>query len=920
MAASSRLPAAVSQRSFPLCPREVGLAGIVTLLGIALRWGALSQVTLAHFDEGIYASNVWFGSESDYAYPARHLYAPPLVPALIELSISLGGATGSAPLLPGLICGCLLVPLVWWVGRQWFGPAAGLIAGTLAALSGPHAYFSRTALTDAPLCLFLTAAVYLGGEWIQRGGSRRWLAAATCAALSWWTKYNGWLPLAIWSSAVVPWLLFRLGGMVAWGAVKHVSRETAGVLDGSARRAGRGDSVVGQVPEGGNPQEKSSNLAQPGWGVVLKPVSQTIVATGVAPVSRETNSEVPPVRGVSRETVSLGGTDSPRAQSVSRETGPKTPAGDATSPLGNTDKAPHPGNLAFLRSQLADPAPVSSSAPLTFQSEGSVPTGMPDSVSRGTAQPSTPAAAPTTGSDPTTAGDGCGQPAPKGTEGLRNAGIAVALPSIQDALGWKGEPTVACTSQTPSPAINLARVSRETTATPPTCSSGPASRECELAPAAAAQSHKEFPHEEKSIQPTPIAPPGNGVGLESADSAGSRISEASSSRAAAEVPPSRFTRLGPGFVSHETSKSPAVGRVVGRVFLLLTLAIGLWLPCLWGLESLGGYRVVAANHRRYLVGWSGMMSSVVRQFEALMFLEDFPSRFAWLLGLSLLWINSPRRTVPVWGWSILAAGGLCFGTLPITFLVAIALLVCLVRPAGRSRWGELPIWLLLSWWLSLTLATPGYTPYPRLTLPWLVASWLAAGAWVAGWLVSETESQKPTRADSRPGPGRWGALGLLLLGAVASSRAWQRDWLIGHQQMGLAEGARQVVEAIQQSLEISHKQPIDALIYVHAEPALVFHLRARGLPVVRPVQDLEFTRKPGVDRAPTFIILGDRSQREPGFEGPPAGDARWRPVAQLELAVPPLVWLDEAWQSVADGALDRPYHLEVWRVGSAPNP
>jgi hypothetical protein len=46
---------------------------MITLLGIALRWGGVSQVALAHFDEGVYASNVWFGPESDYAYPARHL-------------------------------------------------------------------------------------------------------------------------------------------------------------------------------------------------------------------------------------------------------------------------------------------------------------------------------------------------------------------------------------------------------------------------------------------------------------------------------------------------------------------------------------------------------------------------------------------------------------------------------------------------------------------------------------------------------------------------------------------------------------------------------------------------------------------------------------------------------------------------------
>ncbi len=966
MAASSGPRAAVCQQSFPLSPREVGLAGMITLLGIALRWGGVSQVALAHFDEGVYASNVWFGPESDYAYPARHLYAPPLVPALIELSISLGGATGSAPLLPGLICGCLLVPLVWWVGRQWFGPAAGLLAGTLAALSGPHSYFSRTALTDAPLCLFLTAAVYLGGEWIQRGGSRRWFAAAGCAALAWWTKYNGWLPLAIWSSAVVPWLLFRPGGLAARAAFEPVSRETNPHLDGPASWTDRDDPVIGRIPRGGSQPEEASKPTQSGWQAVPKPAPHAIAVTRAAPVSRETTVGGVQGGGVSRETAINVHSSAPRVESVSRETGPTSPACDLAPALDNGESVSHPVQRVFT------PPP---SAPLASGPAVSGPTGLADAVSRGTALRPTPAASTSTSSenqntvgvgsdgfapesvtrpsstapggsagladavsrgtarastaaattgisslDPITAGDGCGQAATPGTDGSNGAGIAGTLPSNLDGAIWQCEPTGAGSAETPAPGTNLACVSRETSAPPATRSTEATEGECDLAPTVADQSQEELPHVEQAVHLAAIASPGNDAGRESADSIGSRIAEQSSSPQAAEVALSGVKGFDHGSVPRETSDTPALGRVVWRVALLLTLAVGLWLPCLWGLESVGGYSVVAANHRRYLVGWSGMAASVVRQFEALMFLEDFPSRIAWLLGLTLLWINAPRRSVPVWGWSLLATGGLCFGTLPITCLAAIALLVCLVRRAGWSRWREFPVWLLLAWWVSLTIATPGYTPYPRLTLPWLVASWLVAGAWVAGWLMSKTDSHTPIRAGSQSWLGRLGAVGLLLVAALATSRVWQRDWLLGHPQRGLADGARQVVEAIQQSLAISHEQPIDALIYVHAEPALVFHLRAHGLPVVQPVQDLEFTRKPGVDRAPTFVILGDRSRHEPGLQGPPAGDARWRPVAQLELAVPPLVWLDEAWQPVTDGGLDRLYHLEVWRVGSAPNP
>lgn len=418
----------------------------------------------------------------------------------------------------------------------------------------------------------------------------------------------------------------------------------------------------------------------------------------------------------------------------------------------------------------------------------------------------------------------------------------------------------------------------------------------------------------------------------------------------------RRTRLASGSVSRETTPDPSLGSVLRRVVVLVSVAGLLWLPCLWGLESIGGYSVVAANHRRYLVGWSGMTASVVRQYQTLSFLDAPLCRAGWLAGLavlSLLGRGPTRRPGRHWGWWILLAGGaLLGGTLPVTTLAVLGLLVSLCLPKGRTRWGELPLWLLAAWWVSLSLATPGYTPYPRLALPWLVASWLAAGAWVGGWSSAAATEDAAGDNDASPAPRETSGVGavpqkeatatgvrragatwtgttwaqatgaslLLLILALVGTQVGGWQGSIGHSQQGLADGARQVLDGVRQSLGLSPKEPVNALVYVHAEPALVFHLRALGLPVVQPVQDLEFTRKPGVDQAPTFVIVGERSQSEPGFQGPARDDPRWRPVAQLELAVPPLVWLDEAWQPVADGGLDRPYRLEVWRVGAAPNP
>ena len=753
MAASSFQPAVVPERARTVTPREAGLAIAITLVGIALRWVGISQCELSHFDEGVYASNVWFGPESGYAYPARHLYAPPLVPALIELSIAVLGPGGVAPLLPGLVCGCLLIPLVWWVGRQWFGTPAGLVAATLAALSGPHAYFSRTALTDTPLCLFLTAAVYLGGEWLQRGRGWRLLGAGVCAGLAWWTKYNGWLSVAIVAAAVPPWLLFRRWQNGTGSSREDVPRETphhsADQADGTMRGRSRGPRDFA----GGVSPDNLADRPQPAGQEIPSGSSLPVELARQGDVSRETAGEV-------RDLTLVPG-------SVSRET---------------------------------------------------------DREERAMA-----------GETPTTA--------------------AV----IRDAT-----------------------------------------------------------------EVVPLAPGASSVSRGTAPTA---------------------RRRGTGPATNETDSHPGVAAVLLRLTLYLALAGLVWLPVVWGLESAGGYEVVSANHRRYLVGWSGMLDSLVRQFQSLSFLEDLHQRLAWVIGLAIVWKWRDCPPAGLRWWQLLGAAAILCGTLPVTTLAALMFLVSVfVGPLrsslASSRWGELPVWLLAAWWVSLSLATPGYTPYPRLTLPWLVASWLAAGAWAGGWLVDRLPTAQGKSGADNPTPDTlrniasgashptvWvlAFVGVMLLAVGLGNRPTRREFLTLHPQQGLARVAGEVAEALRQDLGQPDQGPINALVYVHAEPALLYHLRVLGLPVVQPVQDLAFTQKSGVDRAPTFVIVGDRSRREPGFEGPPLADSRWRQVTELEFAVPPLVWLDEAWEPIdgsTDGSrtLDRPYHLEVWRVGRAPNP
>ena len=245
----------------PTTRLERRLVLALLLVGLLVRIVPGHGLAVEHFDEGVYASNLLF-PDHDYAYPSRHLYAPPLLPNLIEWCFMVAGDARWVPMLPGILCGSASVLLVWWLSRPWFGPAAAIAAATIIALNDYHIGLSRSALTDAPLMFFLLLAVgwmYRGlvsGDstddsretlqqtWIAQTGAPhphpvspeyrgegsnyyqqssqaapsqarqpRWGYCALggiTTGLAWITKYNGWLPLAIVASgSTAAWFLAR---------------------------------------------------------------------------------------------------------------------------------------------------------------------------------------------------------------------------------------------------------------------------------------------------------------------------------------------------------------------------------------------------------------------------------------------------------------------------------------------------------------------------------------------------------------------------------------------------------------------------------------------------------------------------------------------------------------------------------------
>ncbi|APZ92379.1 ArnT family glycosyltransferase [Fuerstiella marisgermanici] len=192
----------------PCSKPELVLVGMAIVMGVLLRVQHLDRLAVEHFDEGVYAAGLWHDGDFGTSYPHRQLYAPPLLPTMIEVSSAITGHQPWAVFLPSLLLGCATIPLMWWLARMSFGMNAGLFIVYVVAFSDYHIQFSRMALTDVPVLFWMTLAVTVAAAGINRSSYQLMIVAGICCAAAWWTKYTGWLPLAIVSSGVAfRWLL-----------------------------------------------------------------------------------------------------------------------------------------------------------------------------------------------------------------------------------------------------------------------------------------------------------------------------------------------------------------------------------------------------------------------------------------------------------------------------------------------------------------------------------------------------------------------------------------------------------------------------------------------------------------------------------------------------------------------------------------
>jgi 4-amino-4-deoxy-L-arabinose transferase-like glycosyltransferase len=197
--------------------REWVLLLLLLLLGLSLRAWQIASVGLDHFDEGVYvfsALGLSDATQPNLLYPEQWKFSPPVYISLVALAYKLIGPSDTAAVLVNIFLGTLTIAAVWWLGRRWFGPPAGIAAAALISLSEFHIALSRAALTDVAFAFFFIVALGLITLALERDSVKLAILAGLVVGIAWNTKYHGWFALVITGLALLPYAyVYRTRGL-----------------------------------------------------------------------------------------------------------------------------------------------------------------------------------------------------------------------------------------------------------------------------------------------------------------------------------------------------------------------------------------------------------------------------------------------------------------------------------------------------------------------------------------------------------------------------------------------------------------------------------------------------------------------------------------------------------------------------------
>ncbi len=163
--------------------------------------------------------------------------------------------------------------------------------------------------------------------------------------------------------------------------------------------------------------------------------------------------------------------------------------------------------------------------------------------------------------------------------------------------------------------------------------------------------------------------------------------------------------------------------------MIAVVAALLWSRCCTTCNPSAGYASVAANHRRIWWAWLAGGMAFGCTWGIWGCLRALLEWAVWVLVAAIL----TRSRGAISGKAAITLLGMIFA-LALTGGGCDLGLRCAIgnradrQCLGHSILGISPVWaMLIVWWLGLSLTTPLYRPYARLSLPWLVASWLLVG-------------------------------------------------------------------------------------------------------------------------------------------------------------------------------------------------
>ena len=113
---------------------------------------------------------------------------PPAALWVMDLSARLFGVNSWSLLVPEALMGVATVALTYLAVRRWFGPPAGLLAGSVVALTPVAALMFRFNNPDALLTLLLTASTYTLLRGVEDGRTRWLLAMGALVGLAFLAK------------------------------------------------------------------------------------------------------------------------------------------------------------------------------------------------------------------------------------------------------------------------------------------------------------------------------------------------------------------------------------------------------------------------------------------------------------------------------------------------------------------------------------------------------------------------------------------------------------------------------------------------------------------------------------------------------------------------------------------------------------